>query len=187
MKVDCEYWVLSKWRGWVVVLFKTVHSHFVKWPLTTSGYLTAGWYWNCGIADCWTGVDCIWNVMAHAQKPDFVFRRNRRVHLNQRGHQFSRLLAAEVRTSAVVMVDTPSFEVVWRVLATHSIRQFPLYFSPVHHRVPSRFNWTILTFTLQYSGKDVHIYQMFLWFVCCVSCNNFFYRSHPIVLYSMIK
>jgi hypothetical protein len=28
---------------------------------------------------------CVWNVMAHAQKPDFVFRRNGRVHLNRRG------------------------------------------------------------------------------------------------------
>ena len=34
--------------------------------------------------------------MAHAQKPDFVFRRNERVHLNRRGRQFSRLLAADV-------------------------------------------------------------------------------------------
>jgi hypothetical protein len=30
-------------------------------------------------------LDCIWNVMAHAQKPDFVFRPNGRVHLNRRG------------------------------------------------------------------------------------------------------
>jgi hypothetical protein len=30
-------------------------------------------------------VDCVWNVMAHAQKPDFVFRRNGWVHLNRRG------------------------------------------------------------------------------------------------------
>ena len=73
-------------------------------------------------------LDCIWNVMAHAQKPDFVFRRNGRVHLNRRGHQFSRLLAAEVRASAVVMLDTTCSEVVWRVLATHSICQFPLHF-----------------------------------------------------------
>jgi len=29
-------------------------------------------------------VDCVWNVMAHSQKPDFVFRRNGRVHLNRR-------------------------------------------------------------------------------------------------------
>ena len=29
-------------------------------------------------------VEPSWNVMAHAQKPDFVFRRNGRVHLNRR-------------------------------------------------------------------------------------------------------
>ena len=34
--------------------------------------------------------------MAHAQKPDFAFRRNGRVHLNRRGRQLRRLLAAEV-------------------------------------------------------------------------------------------
>ena len=47
------------------------------------------------------------NVMAHVQKPDFVFQRNGRVHLYRRGCQFSRLLAAEVCASAVVMVDRP--------------------------------------------------------------------------------
>jgi len=40
--------------------------------------------------------------MAHAQKPDFVFRRNGRVHLHRQGRQFSRLLAAEVCAPAVV-------------------------------------------------------------------------------------
>ena len=40
--------------------------------------------------------------MAHAQKPDFAFRRNGRVHLNRRRRQFIRQLAAEVGTSAVV-------------------------------------------------------------------------------------
>jgi hypothetical protein len=30
-------------------------------------------------------VDCVWNVMAHEQKPDFVFRRNGRVDLHRRG------------------------------------------------------------------------------------------------------
>jgi len=73
-------------------------------------------------------LDCVWNVMAHAQKPDFVFRRKGRVHLCRQGHQFSRLLAAELCASAVVMLDTPSSEVVWRVLDTHSIRQFSLHF-----------------------------------------------------------
>ena len=80
------------------------------------------------VVRCCSVVDCIWNVMARAQKSDFVFRRNGRVHLNQRGRQFSRLLAAEVCASAVVILDTPCSEVVWRVLATHSIRQFPLHF-----------------------------------------------------------
>jgi hypothetical protein len=73
-------------------------------------------------------VDCVWNVIAHAQKPEFVFRRNGRVHLNRQGDQFSRLLAAEVCASAMVMLDAPCYEVVWRALATHSIRQFPLHF-----------------------------------------------------------
>jgi len=85
--------------------------------------------------------------MAHAQKPDFVFRRNGRVHLNRRGHQFSRLLAAEVCASAVVMLDTPCSEVVWRVLATHSICQFPLHF-------PSRASPCAITFQLE-SNTDV--------------------------------
>ena len=69
--------------------------------------------------------------MAHAQKPDFVFRRNGPVHLNRQRRHFSRLLAAEVCASAVAMLDTPCSEVVWRVLATHSICQFLLHF-PSH-------------------------------------------------------
>ena len=84
-----------------------------------------------------------WNMMAHAQKLDFVFRRKRPVHLNRRGRgQFSRLLAAEVCASAVIMLDTPCSEVVWRVLATHSIRQFPLHF-------PSRASPCAITFQLE--------------------------------------
>jgi len=57
-------------------------------------------------------LDCVRNMMEHVQKPNFVFRRNGRVHLNRRGRQFSRLLAADVCASAVVMLDTPCSEVV---------------------------------------------------------------------------
>jgi len=57
-------------------------------------------------------VEASLNAMAHAQKPDFVFRRNGRVNLNRRRRQFSRLLADEVCASAVVMLDTPCSEVV---------------------------------------------------------------------------
>ena len=87
-------------------------------------------------------VDCVWNVMAHALKPDFLFQRNGRVHLNRCGSHFSRLLAAEVCASAVVMLDIPCSEVVWRVLATHSFRQFPLHF-------PSRASPCAITFQLE--------------------------------------
>jgi len=83
--------------------------------------------------------------MTHAQKPNFVFRRNGRVHLNRRGRQFSQLLAADVCASAVVMVamlDTPCSVVLWRVLANHSIRQFPLHF-------PSRASPCAITFQLE--------------------------------------
>ena len=86
-------------------------------------------------------VDCVWNVMARTQKPDFVFRRNGRVHLKLRGLQFSRLLAAEVCTSAVVILDKPRSEVVWSVLTIHSLRQFPLHF-------PSRASPCAITFQL---------------------------------------
>jgi hypothetical protein len=41
--------------------------------------------------------------MAHALKPDFVFRRNGRVHLNRRGRQFNRPLAAEVCAPAYIV------------------------------------------------------------------------------------
>ena len=84
----------------------------------------------------------------HAQKPDFVFRRNERVHLDRRGRQFRRLLAAEVCTSAVEVLDKPYSEVVWRVLATHSFRQFPLYF-------PSRASPCAITFQLYSTRKCV--------------------------------
>jgi len=90
-------------------------------------------------------VEASWNVMAHAQKPDFVFRRNGRVHLNWRGRQFSRLLAAEVCASAVVMLDTPCSEVVRRVLATHYIRQFPLHFPSGASPCAITFNWSLIT------------------------------------------
>ena len=50
-------------------------------------------------------------------------------------------ISAEVCASGVVMLDTPCSEVVWRVLATHSIRQFPLHF-------PSRASPYAITFQL---------------------------------------
>ena len=89
-------------------------------------------------------VDCISNVMAPVQKTDFIFQRNERVHLNRRGSDFSRLLAAELCASAVVMLDISCSEVVRRILVTHTSRQFSLHFPPMRHRVPTHFNCTLL-------------------------------------------
>ena len=82
--------------------------------------------------------------MAQAQKPDLVFQRNGRVHLNRRGCQFSRLLAVEECGSADSdCIDcVPTYSA--RLLATHSIRIFPLHFpsraSPCAIRFRTRYN-----------------------------------------------
>ena len=74
--------------------------------------------------------------MAHAQKPDFVFPRIGRVHLNRWGRQFSRLLAAEVCASALVFLDRPRSEVAWEYWLATPFATFPFTSPPVRHRVP---------------------------------------------------
>jgi hypothetical protein len=81
--------------------------------------------------------------MAHAQKPNFVFRRNGWVHLNRRGRHFSRLLAAEICASALVMLDTPRSEAVWEYWLPTPFASFPFTSPPVRHRVPSGFKRTL--------------------------------------------
>ena len=56
--------------------------------------------------------------------------------------------------SAVVMLDTPCSEVVWRVLATHCIRQFPLHFpfraSPCATRFQlAQASWNVMAHALK--------------------------------------
>ena len=81
--------------------------------------------------------------MTHAQKPYFVFLRNGRVHLNRPGGGSVQSTTGSrgVRISGSKL-DTPRSEVVWRVLATHCIRQFPLHF-------PTRASPCAITFQLQ--------------------------------------
>ena len=105
--------------------------------------------WNCSSTHpvCSNGVDrdftvrvpaVEWkrNVMAHAQKPDLVFQRNGRVHLYRRGCQFSRLLAAEVCASAVVMLDSECSDTVQDCWLLTPFASFPFTSPPVRHRVP---------------------------------------------------
>ena len=136
-------------------------------------------------------VQASWNVMAHAQKPDFVFRRNGRFHINRRGASVQSTTGSRgVRISGsnagytmfrgsvkgtgyplhspvypllpflrhrvpshfnwILMLNTPCCEVVWRVLTTHSIRQFSLYF-------PSRASPRAITFQLEYTIEEPRI------------------------------
>ena len=108
--------------------------------------------------------------MACAQKSRFRLSAKRTSPFKSAGgRQFSRLLAAVVCASAVVMLDTPCFEVVWRVLATHYIHQFPLHF-------PSRASPCAITFQLDYNlmqsksvGKRPRNRCIFKVCFCCIT------------------
>jgi hypothetical protein len=134
---------------------------------------------KCMVFQILMHVEASWNVMAHAQKPHFVFRRNGRVHLNRRGRQFSRLLAAEVCASALVILDTPCSEVVWRVLATHSIHQFPLHF-------PSRASPCAITFQLESITKQCWVWGRVATSTAGKNCNHLIPKKH-LQMHSYIK
>jgi len=144
-------WFVSTWPILLLI--------YVAW---NDSAVVSSYRRGVNVMHCWLTEQCqlwswkaeaSWHVMAHAQKPDFVFRRNGRVNLNRRLRQFSRLLAAEVCASAVVMLDTPCSEVVWRVLATHSIHRFPLHF-------PSRASPCAIRFL------DPTVFLLFAWQFC---------------------
>jgi hypothetical protein len=87
-----------------------------------------------------------WNVMAHAQKPDFVFRRNGRVHLN-------RPVGASVQSTTGSRGARTSGSNAGYTMFRGSVKStgYPLHSpvspftsSPVRHRVPSHFNWSLL-------------------------------------------
>jgi hypothetical protein len=61
------------------------------------------------------------------------------------GIEFSRLLAAEVCASAVLMLDTPCSEVLWEYWLPTPFASFPFTSPPVRHRVPSGFKRTLQT------------------------------------------
>ena len=147
--LTCAWIKLQKKGGVTVGIKKVFRKYFEKGSLLNSRCKRYQWPNLHGAVQnptCLTAGreyshTCVWIVKAHAQKPDFVFRRNGRVHWNRRGRQFSRLLVADVCVSAILMLDTPCSEVVRRMLDTHSIRQFPLHF-------PSRASPCAITFQL---------------------------------------
>ena len=101
--------------------------------LWQDGYITR-------ICEC--VVDCIWNVMAHAQKTDFVFRRNGRVHLNRQGRQLSTAGSRGVLISSSNAGYTKFRGSEGHWLPTPFV-SFLFTSPPVHQHVPSHFNWTL--------------------------------------------
>ena len=101
--------------------------------------------------------------MAHAQKPDLVFQRNGRVHLNRQGCQFSRLLAVEECGSADSdCIDrVPTYRA--RLLAAHSIRIFPLHF-------PSHVSPCAIRFRTCYKTNQMHQCVKFILFKNDTTC-----------------
>jgi len=89
-------------------------------------------------------LELVRNLMAHAQKPDFVFGLNGRVHCNRRVESVQSTAGSRgVRISGSNDGYT-TYRARVRVLATHSIRQFPLHF-------PSRASPCATTFRTQYT------------------------------------
>ena len=93
-------------------------------------------------------VELVRNRIAHAQKPDFFIRLNGLVHLNRRESQFSRMLAAEVCTSAVVML-------IHHVPRSCESTGYPLHL-PVSPSLPPSASPCAATFRTQYSFYLYH-------------------------------
>jgi len=69
--------------------------------------------------------------------------------------------------SAVVMLDTPCSEVVWRVLASHSVCQFPLHF-------PSHASPCAITFQLD----STPVCTSWRYWFATISCRNCIFSMH---------
>jgi len=114
-----------------------------KWELETRAALLGFLVEKVVLVQIPIRVDCVWNVMAHAQKSDLVFRAKRTSPFKSaRGASVQSTTSSRgVRISGSNAGYT-MFRV-WRVLlATHCIRQFP-------HHFPSRGSPCAIIFQLE--------------------------------------
>ena len=94
--------------------------------------------------------------MAQAQKPDFVFRRNRRVHLNRQGASVQSTTGSrDVRiggsNAGYTMIRGG---VKGTGYSLHSPVS-PFNSPPVRQHVPSRFNWTL---PINLNGAEIFLH-----------------------------
>jgi hypothetical protein len=91
-------------------------------------------------------VDCVRNVMSHAQKPDFVFRRNGRVHLNRRGASVQSTIGSR---GVCISGNNAGYNMFRGSVKSTGyplpFDSFPFTSTPVRHRVSSHFNWSLYT------------------------------------------
>ena len=73
-------WKVAEIPTWLEQKETTIISHWIE-RVTVLFALVLVFTLQCVVPTIL--VECVWNVMAHAQKPDFVFWRKGRVHLNQ--------------------------------------------------------------------------------------------------------
>ena len=88
-------------------------------------------------------VEYVWNMMAQAQKPDFVFRRNGRAHLNRKGASVQSTTVSRGVHISCSNAGYTMFRGSVKSTDTNSIRQFSPHFPSLRHRVPSHFNWNL--------------------------------------------
>jgi hypothetical protein len=126
----------------------------------------------------WNVVDRVWNVMAHAQKPDFVFQRNERVHLNRRG--------ASVQSATVSRGVRISGSNAGYTMFRGSVKStgYPLH-SPVSLHFPSSASPCAITFQLDSTVRHVAWRMFWVWHLAVGSaCDNFSWpkgSDHPFV------
>ena len=77
----CVQFFFKSWLSWddVEKYGGAVETAETIWRMRTASWIPKAKNTHSGY------FEASWNMMAHAQKPDFVFRRNGRDHLNRRG------------------------------------------------------------------------------------------------------
>jgi hypothetical protein len=96
-------------------------------------------------------VDCIWNVMAHAQKPYFAFGRKGRVHLNWREASVQSTTSSQgVRISGNICSNAGYTMFRGSVKCTG----YPFHFSPLSLSLPYRASPCAIKFQLDSSADQ---------------------------------
>ena len=109
-------------------------------------------------------VDCVWNKMAHVHKPDFVFRRNERVHLSRGAlvQSSSGRQAVNISLQGLYCRARLCSAVTWHLLVTPSILLFPLHFSSrtspcaITFQLDSNTGYTMFRGSVKGTGYPLH-------------------------------